>query len=152
MNTPHPLTNITAESVCKTLPKECLDLLIQHEIDRRSVWVMANLVFATREDAVKWRRETKGGAMWGGTGWYEEHEPMRFVLDEPLGNELYVLDSEYGPDDLGGYGPEGYAPICFIFTTKEQIRETNAHKSFDCEERIINVCTRILRDGEWVKK
>jgi hypothetical protein len=139
---PLSLSNITCDSLCRTLPKECVDLLIEKELDRRSVWLLGNLLFSTKEHALKYLSEYKEK----GGGVLSDAQPIRVILDRAPKTVLFVERSEDGiwEDIL----EMTFSPVLSIFTTKKELKASN--NGHDMDMYALRTFKNHLVNGQWV--
>jgi hypothetical protein len=113
--------------VSMELTKKAIDILVEKEIAKRSVWVLGTKVFVSKEAALLWKEncfcsETPSVK----EEYFRDAQPMRVLLDEPPGKRLYVLLSEHGVgksfDDY-----DFWSPVCAIFTRKSKMQSSSVY-------------------------
>lgn len=134
------LRNICYKELCRILPKECLEELRSQDIELRSVWVLANKVFNSRESALAWKEEYNSD----GGGYYTDAEPFRILLDEIPGDRLYIWISDSGMFEGNN---DMWSPLCVITPSKKVFKTSNAHQygGFRAKK-----CKHHLVNGQWV--
>lgn len=101
------LKDLTCTALINMLPKECLDALVEKEINKRTVWVLGNRVFSTHQAACTWQKKYDDDT----GGFYIDCQPLRVVLDQPVGDEIFLHTSGSGLRTLDGLW---WSPIEFI--------------------------------------
>ena len=74
MNTP-TLFNITSEKMRELLPRECLEKLFAQEIEKRTVYLLGDRIFSTKEKALSNSHQEE----------YAGFYPLRVILSERPG-------------------------------------------------------------------
>lgn len=74
------LTSLSAQKLCELLPQECIETLVNQEIEPRTVYVVGKRIFKTREQAEIIRSLQI----------YADHSVLRVVLDWKVSDTLYA--------------------------------------------------------------